>query len=243
MGDMCQTVVVACVSATLENCQQTLNTLRYAEGLKKSQGSSKGKVRGLLKSSLSLKHSVQVQSTPCVPYSELYLIKFLSTRSKHLFLFFFNLTFVFVQMRCVLFTCNGRRSPSCVRGRAPPCEAAATAAATAVAQTPPKRATPHKRRRICAGNWQCARSPRLRLRLILLLLLQPKATPEPIRPLRATAEAEATAVGIHQDGDCRREKSGLLCNFFCVIFFEVERALSALYDLHATCIKHEANPF
>jgi kinesin family protein 2/24 len=36
-GDMCQTVVVACVSATLENCQQTLNTLRYAEGLKRSQ--------------------------------------------------------------------------------------------------------------------------------------------------------------------------------------------------------------
>jgi hypothetical protein len=45
MGDMCQTVVVACVSATLENCQQTLNTLRYAEGLKKSQGPSKAKVR------------------------------------------------------------------------------------------------------------------------------------------------------------------------------------------------------
>ena len=37
-GDMCQTVVVACVSATLENAQQTLNTLRYAEGLKRSQG-------------------------------------------------------------------------------------------------------------------------------------------------------------------------------------------------------------
>jgi len=56
MGDMCQTVVVACVSATLENCQQTLNTLRYAEGLKKSQGSSKGKVRVLLKSSLNVAH-------------------------------------------------------------------------------------------------------------------------------------------------------------------------------------------
>ena len=34
-GNLCQTVVVACISAALENCQQTLNTLRYAEGLKK----------------------------------------------------------------------------------------------------------------------------------------------------------------------------------------------------------------
>ena len=39
-GDMCQTVVVACVSASMEHCQQTLNTLRYAEGLKRSQGPS-----------------------------------------------------------------------------------------------------------------------------------------------------------------------------------------------------------
>ena len=54
MGDMCQTVVVACVSATLENCQQTLNTLRYAEGLKKSQGSSKGKVREIMNYSLTV---------------------------------------------------------------------------------------------------------------------------------------------------------------------------------------------
>jgi hypothetical protein len=43
-GEMCQTVVVACVSATLENCQQTLNTLRYAEGLKRSQTAVKEKV-------------------------------------------------------------------------------------------------------------------------------------------------------------------------------------------------------
>ena len=41
-GDMCQTVVVACISATLENCQQTLNTLRYAEGLKRSKATGNG---------------------------------------------------------------------------------------------------------------------------------------------------------------------------------------------------------
>ena len=41
MGNLCQTVVVACVSSSLDNCQQTLNTLRYAQGLKKRRGAKR----------------------------------------------------------------------------------------------------------------------------------------------------------------------------------------------------------